>query len=102
LVEEYSWIVSYVARRYQGRGEPLDDITQVAALGVVAAVDRFDPDTGSSFPAFAIPTSLGEVRRHFRDKTWRVRVPRRVKDLTVQVTSATEELMSDLGRTPTA
>ncbi|MBK5224658.1 MAG: sigma-70 family RNA polymerase sigma factor [Acidimicrobiia bacterium] len=102
LVDEYWWIVSYVARRYQGRGEPLDDITQVAALGVVAAVGRFDPETGSSFPAFAIPTALGEVRRHFRDKTWRVRVPRRVKDLTVQVTSATEELMSDLGRAPTA
>lgn len=100
LVEDHWWIVNHVVRRYQGKGEPNDDLQQVAALGLVAAVERFDPTAGSTFPAFAIPTALGEVRRHFRDATWRVRVPRRVKDLTVQVTSATEELTRDLGRSP--
>lgn len=102
LVEEYWWIVSYVVRRYQGKGEPAEDLRQVAALGLVAAIERFDPTAGSTFPAFAIPTALGEVRRHFRDATWRVRVPRRVKDLTVQVTAATEEMTADLGRAPTS
>ncbi|WP_195210253.1 SigB/SigF/SigG family RNA polymerase sigma factor [Actinomarinicola tropica] len=102
IVRDHWWVVTYVVRRYQGKGEPNDDLEQVAALGLVAAVERFDPTAGSTFPAFAIPTALGEVRRHFRDATWRVRVPRRVKDLSVQVTSATEELTSDLGRTPTA
>lgn len=102
LVEEYWWIVTYVVRRYQGKGEPAEDLRQVAALGLVAAIERFDPAAGSTFPAFAIPTALGEVRRHFRDATWRVRVPRRVKDLTVQVTAATEEMTADLGRAPTS
>lgn len=102
LVEAHWWIVAYVVRRYYGKGEPVEDLRQVAALGLVAAVERFDPEAGSTFPAFAIPTALGEVRRHFRDATWRVRVPRRVKDLTVQVTAATEELTADLGRAPSA
>jgi RNA polymerase sigma-B factor len=102
LVEEHWWIVTYVVRRYQGKGEPNEDLRQVAALGLVAAIERFDPTAGSTFPAFAIPTALGEVRRHFRDTTWRVRVPRRVKDLTVEIGAATEELTSDLRRAPTA
>lgn len=102
LVRDHWWIVTYVVRRYQGRGEPVDDLQQVAALGLVAAVERFDPEAGSTFPAFAVPTALGEVRRHFRDATWRVRVPRRLKDLSVQVTTAVDELTGDLGRAPTA
>ncbi len=102
LVDEHWWIVTYVVRRYQGKGEPSEDLQQVAALGLVAAIERYDPEAGSTFPAFAIPTALGEVRRHFRDTTWRVRVPRRLKDLTVEIGAATEELTSDLRRAPTA
>lgn len=101
LIVEHYWIVEFVARRYQGRGELADDITQAAALGLVAALDRYDPDTGRSFASFAIPTAMGEVRRHFRDHTWRVRVPRGVKELAVQLGPITEELTSDLRRTPT-
>jgi RNA polymerase sigma-B factor len=101
IVDHY-WIVEYVARRYRGRGEPAEDIEQVAAMGVVAAAGRYDPDTGGSFASFAIPTAMGEVRRHFRDRTWRVRVPRGIKDLAVQMGAATEELTGDLGRAPTA
>ncbi|MGY6501436.1 MAG: sigma-70 family RNA polymerase sigma factor [Acidimicrobiales bacterium] len=100
IVERFYWIVEHVTRRYQGRGEPADDIAQVAALGLLGALDRYDPSVGTSFPSFAIPTAMGEVRRHFRDRTWRVRVPRRLKDLAVQVNSVTQELRSDLGREP--
>jgi RNA polymerase sigma-B factor len=100
LVDDYYWIVDYVARRYQGRGEPRDDITQAAAVGLVAALDRYDPASRTPFPSFAIPTALGEVRRHFRDRTWRVRVPRGVKDLSVQVGAVVDELTGDLGRPP--
>lgn len=101
LVVRYYWIVEHVTRRYQGRGEPSDDLAQVAALGLLAALDRYDPSVGTSFPSFAIPTAMGEVRRHFRDRTWRLRVPRRLKDLGVQVNAVTDELRADLGRDPT-
>jgi RNA polymerase sigma-B factor len=101
LVEEYFWIAHAVARRYRGRGEPYEDILQVAALGIVAALDRFDPETGRAFPAFAMPTALGEVKRHFRDRSWRVRVPRGVKDLVLEVSRTVDELTADLDREPT-
>jgi RNA polymerase sigma-B factor len=100
LVERYWWIVDHVARRYQHRGEPREDIVQVAALGLLGALDRYDPTKGGSFPGFAIPTAMGEVRRHFRDKTWRLRVPRSLKDLSVQIGRVTGELANDLGRDP--
>jgi RNA polymerase sigma-B factor len=101
LVEDHWWIVGYAARRYGGRGEPVDDLTQIAALGLVKALDRYDADSGTSFASFAIPTAIGEVRRHFRDATWRVRVPRRLKDLLVQIGGAVDTLTQDLGRPPT-
>jgi RNA polymerase sigma-B factor len=101
LVEEYYWVAEHVARRYLDRGEPHDDLLQAAAMGLVAALDRFDPDAGTSFPAFALPTATGEVRKHFRDRTWRVRVPRRLKDLSLEANRATEELSKDLERDPT-
>jgi RNA polymerase sigma-B factor len=101
LVEEHRWIAFRCARRFQGRGEPLDDLVQVALFGVLKAVERFDPERGVAFPAFAMPTVLGELRRHFRDHTWSLRVPRRLKELHISVGRAVEELRGSLGRQPT-
>ena len=82
------------------RGEPLDDLVQVARLGLVKALERFDPEHGSSFPAYAMPSVLGEVRRHFRDATWSLKVTRRAKELSLEVTKVTNELSHELGRSP--
>ncbi|MCO8270031.1 SigB/SigF/SigG family RNA polymerase sigma factor [Actinoplanes sp. TRM 88003] len=90
-----------LARRYRGRGETFEDIEQVARLGLVKAIDRYDPDRGS-FTAYAVITISGEIKRHFRDKTWGVHVPRRVQDLSLEVGHATMVLTSVLSRTPTA
>ena len=89
-----------LARRYTNRGESLDDLEQVAVIGLINAVDRFDPARGSDFRSFAAPTILGEVRRHFRDRAWAMRVPRGLKDDYARVVSATEALTVRLGRTP--
>jgi RNA polymerase sigma-B factor len=102
LVLEHQWIAHYCARRFARRGEPLDDLVQVAQLGVLKAVERYDPARGVSFAGFAIPTVLGELRRHFRDRTWPLRVSRRVKDLTVQVIGATPTLSQRLCRGPSS
>jgi len=91
-----------IARHYGGRGEDIEDLTQVARLGLANAVNRFDPAKGSHFVAFAVPTMMGEVRRHFRDNGWSMHVPRRLKDRHGYVTSATMELTQSLGRAPTA
>jgi RNA polymerase sigma-B factor len=91
---------SRLARRYRGRGEPLEDLEQVAKLGLVKAIDRYDPDRGS-FTAYAVITISGEIKRHFRDKTWGVHVPRRVQDLSLEVGHASTVLTSTLSRTPT-
>jgi RNA polymerase sigma-B factor len=101
LVEEHRWIALRCARRFDGRGEPLDDLIQVAQLGVLKAVERFDPDHGAAFPSFAMPTVMGELRRHFRDRTWSVGVPRRLKELHVSLGRAVEQLNHTLGRQPT-
>jgi RNA polymerase sigma-B factor len=100
LIEEHRWVAVHCARRFNNRGEPLDDLIQVAQLGLLKAVERFDPEVGVSFASFAIPTVLGELRRHFRDKTWAVKVPRRVKDLHVELAPAIDQLSGELGRTP--
>jgi RNA polymerase sigma-B factor len=100
LIEDHRWVAVHCARRFNNRGEPLDDLIQVAQLGLLKAVERFDPAVGVSFASFAIPTVLGELRRHFRDKTWSVKVPRRVKDLHVELAPAIDQLSGDLGRTP--
>jgi RNA polymerase sigma-B factor len=101
IVEDHRWLSEHCARRYVRRGEPLDDLVQVALLGLVKAVDRFDPDRGCAFSTFAVPTILGELRRYFRDSGWATHVPRRVKELCLVTARATEALEQDLGRSPT-
>lgn len=95
-------LADHVARHFGRRGESLDDLTQVARLGLMNAINRFDPDKGPSFIGFAIPTMMGEVRRHFRDYSWGMRVPRRLRELHVQISRATADLVQRLGRAPTA
>ena len=90
-----------IARRYRGRGEPLDDLQQVAALGLVQAVRRFDPDRGNDFLSFALPTISGQVKRYFRDCTWTVRPPRHIQDLQARIAAAVEELTGQLHGSPT-
>jgi len=101
LVEAHRWMAVSSARRFANRGEPLDDLIQVASVGLFKAVERFDPEMGVPFLGFAKPTILGELRRHFRDATWAVRVPRRAKDLHVRLSSTIETLSQRLGRAPT-
>jgi RNA polymerase sigma-B factor len=101
LIEDYLWLARHLARRFQGRGEPSDDLIQVASFALVKAVDRFDPKQHVRFSTFAMPTILGELRRHFRDRTWSMRVSRRLKDLHLELRSATETLTQELGRGPT-
>jgi RNA polymerase sigma-B factor len=101
LLVEHQWLVRYCANRFAGKGEPLEDLEQVAQLGLLKALERYDPSHGSTFPAFAIPTMVGELKRHFRDTTWAVRVPRRSSELMVMVATAIDALSQSLGRTPT-
>ena len=102
LIEEHRWLAIHCARRFAGKGEPLDDLIQVAMLGVLKAVERFDPDYGAAFASFAVPTITGELRRHFRDTTWAVHVPRRARDLQHTVKVAVNDLSQAFGRSPTA
>lgn len=95
-------LADHIARRFSGRGETYDDLHGIASLGLVLAVDRYDATRGSSFLAFAVPTIMGEVRRHFRDHTWAVRVPRRIKETQLTIGPTVERLSQKLGRTPTA
>ncbi|MFP5022704.1 RNA polymerase sigma factor SigF [Pseudonocardia phyllosphaerae] len=100
LVTGYLPVAQHIARRFAHRGEPLDDLTQVATVGLINAIDRFDPDKGGEFFSFAVPTISGEVRRHFRDQSWSMRVPRRLKDMHVSINGAVSELSQTLGRAP--
>lgn len=93
-------VATSVALRYRNRGEPVDDLIQVAHLGLVKAADGFDPDRGPDFLAYAVPTIRGEVRRHFRDRGWDIRPPRRIQELRVRVEAAVEELAQRLDRSP--
>ncbi len=95
-------LADHVARRFARRGESIDDLTQVARVGLMNAINRFDARKGSSFIGFAVPTIMGEVRRHFRDYSWSMRVPRRLRELHVQVGRARGDLTQKLGRAPTA
>ncbi|MFE9578076.1 RNA polymerase sigma factor SigF [Nocardia sp. NPDC006044] len=95
-------LADHIARRYTGRGEQYEDLYQVACLGLVAAIDRFDPARGTPFTAFAVPTIMGEVRRYFRDHGWAVRVPRRTKEIQLTLAPAVEALCHRLTRMPTA
>jgi RNA polymerase sigma-B factor len=94
-------LVRALAARYSGRGEPMEDLVQVGALGLVKAFDRFDVDRGVEFTSYAVPTIVGEIRRHFRDKTWAMHVPRRLKELSVRLSRVLDELTIELGRSPT-
>lgn len=91
----------HLARRFSHRGVPVDDLEQVASLGLLKAIDRFEPDRGLEFSTFATPTIVGELKRHFRDKGWAVRVPRRVQELHVRLNTLVSQLTQDLGRSPT-
>jgi RNA polymerase sigma-B factor len=95
-------LADHIARRFRNRGEPLEDLVQVARLGLVNAVNRYDIETGSEFLSFAVPTIMGEVRRHFRDHGWSVKVPRAVKELSMHIKTGSAELSQTLGRAPTA
>jgi RNA polymerase sigma-B factor len=100
LVTGHLPLAEHIARRFRNRGQSDDDLTQVATVGLINAVDRFDPDRGTDFLAFAVPTITGEIRRYFRDSTWAIRVPRRLKELHATVNSAAAVLGQELGRSP--
>ncbi len=101
LVRMHIPLVEHLARRFRNRGEPLDDLTQVATIGLIKSVDRFDVERGVEFSTYATPTIVGEIKRHFRDKGWAVRVPRRLQELRLALTTATGELSQQHGRSPT-
>lgn len=95
-------LAEHIARKFSGRGEPYEDLLQVARVGLVVSIDRFDVTRGSRFLSFAVPTIMGEVRRYFRDGTWAVRVPRRIKEIQLRLGTTIEKLAQGLGRMPTA
>jgi len=101
IVERGAWLARRVARRFAETSEPFDDLCQVAMIGLVKAVDRYDPQFGVRFGTYATPTILGELRRHFRDHTWAVHVPRGAKELRIQINIAVDEMTGPLGRSPT-
>jgi RNA polymerase sigma-B factor len=101
LVEMHLPLVEYLARRFRNRGEPLDDLIQVATIGLIKSIDRFDLDRGVEFSTYATPTIVGEIKRHFRDKGWAIRVPRRLQEMKLSLTKATAELSQRNGRAPT-
>ncbi|HWF57480.1 MAG TPA: SigB/SigF/SigG family RNA polymerase sigma factor [Candidatus Dormibacteraeota bacterium] len=100
LVDLNSDLVHYIARRFANRGEPLEDIEQVGFLGLIHAIERFDPSLENEFSTFATPTIMGEIRRYFRDRSWAVRVPRRLQENLLRVNAAAQQLTGELGRAP--
>ncbi len=101
LVEEHLGLAHQLAQRFSNRGEPYDDLVQVASIALVNSVDRFEPDRGVEFSTFATRTVIGELKRHFRDKGWAIRAPRRIQELYLAVRPAIERLTQELGRPPT-
>ena len=101
LIEVNLPLVRYAAARFRGRSEPMEDVVQVGTIGLINAIDRFDPLRGVQFPTYALPTILGEIKRYFRDATWGVHVPRRMQELSGALRKATDTLTHDLGREPT-
>jgi RNA polymerase sigma-B factor len=101
LVTEHMPVAEHIARRFSHQGAPLEDLAQVARIGLINAVDRFDPQHGSDFMSYAVPTIMGEVRRHIRDTSWAVHVPRRLKELRLSIAGAVTDLSQRLGRAPT-
>lgn len=100
-VEAWLPLANHLANRYDGRGVPVDDLVQIAAIGLIKAIDKFDPGRGVDFAGYAIPTIIGEIKRHFRDRTWDVRVPRRLQELRLRISEANSVLLQTLGRSPT-
>jgi RNA polymerase sigma-B factor len=100
-IEAWLPLANHLAHRYGGRGEPTDDLAQTAAVGLIKAVDKFDPTRGVDFAGYAIPTIIGELKRHFRDRTWDIRVPRRLQELRLSISEANSTLLQTLGRSPT-
>jgi RNA polymerase sigma-B factor len=100
LVERFLPLARQLARRYQRADEPLEDLVQVAALGLIKAIDRFSPEREVAFSSYAVPTILGELKRHFRDRTWAVRVPRDLQELALRVDRAVSDLSKESGRAP--
>lgn len=101
LIERHLPLVVFMARKFADRGEPLDDLIQVGTIGLIKAIDRFEIARGFEFSTFATPTIVGEIKRHFRDKTWAIRVPRRLQELGSAVNKANAELSHKLERSPT-
>jgi RNA polymerase sigma-B factor len=101
LVTIHQPLVEHLARRFRNRGEPYDDLVQVATIGLIKSIDRYDPDRGVEFSTYATPTIIGEIKRWFRDKGWAIRVPRRLQELRLEIGSATAALTQELGRSPT-
>ena len=100
LIMEHLPLVRGLARRYAERGEPLDDLVQVGTIGLIKAIDRFDPSRGYKLASFATPTILGEIRRHFRDRSWTVRVPRGIQEARARIAHAVDDLSASEGRSP--
>src|SRR3954452_5252537 len=101
LVRLHLPLVEHCARRFRNRGEPFEDLVQVGTIGLIKAVDRFESERGVEFSTYATPTIIGEIKRYFRDKGWAIRVPRRLQELRMQISTATGELTHKLGRSPT-
>ena len=100
-VRRYLPLARSLAHRYRRSSEPIEDLEQVACIGLLKAIDRYDPERGVAFSSFAVPTILGELRRHFRDRTWAMRVPRELQELTLRIERARDDLTASLGRQPT-
>ncbi len=100
LVMNHLNLVRYLASKFVNRGEQLEDLIQVGTIGLIKAIDRFDPNRGLEFTTYATPTIMGEIKRHFRDKGWSVRVPRRLQELSTRISAITDELITELHRTP--
>ncbi len=100
LIVNHLNLVRFLASKFKNRGEPLDDLIQVGTIGLIKAIDRFEPDRGLEFTTYATPTIMGEIKRHFRDKGWSVRVPRRLQELSAKVNQAQEQLTNELQRSP--
>ncbi|HEX2302285.1 MAG TPA: SigB/SigF/SigG family RNA polymerase sigma factor, partial [Gaiella sp.] len=101
LVERYMPLVRSLAARYAGRGEPQEDLVQVGSIGLLLSIERFDTERQVQFTTYAVPTIVGEIQRHFRDRAWALHVPRRMKELSVRLTRAIESQTAELGRAPT-
>ncbi|MET0426197.1 MAG: SigB/SigF/SigG family RNA polymerase sigma factor [Actinoplanes sp.] len=100
-IEAWLPMAHRLTRRYAGKGEPFDDLLQMATIGLIKAIDRYDPDRGADFVSYAVPTVLGEIKRYFRDRTWSLRVPRRLQEMRLAISRAQTELGHTLNRSPT-